>query len=42
MLSHPEVGQLVAVRKRPFIVIEIIPSAMNPATAGKHVSCGVW
>jgi len=32
MLSHPEVGQLVVVRKRPFVVVEIIPSAVNPSS----------
>ena len=34
MVSCPEVGQLVVVRKRPFVVVEIVPSAVNPATAG--------
>jgi len=38
MFSCPEVGQLVIVRKRPFVVIEIVPSAVNPATAGKVTS----
>jgi len=38
MFSCPEVGQLVIVRKRPFVVIEIVPSAVNPATAGKITS----
>jgi len=38
MVSCPEVGQLVVVRKRPFVVIEIVPSAVNPATAGKVTS----
>jgi superfamily II DNA or RNA helicase len=38
MLSCPEVGQLVVVRKRPFVVMEIVPSAVNPATAGKVTS----
>lgn len=26
-MSHPEIGQLAIVRKRPFVVTEIIPSA---------------
>jgi superfamily II DNA or RNA helicase len=34
MSATPEVGQLVVVRKRPFVVIEIVPSAVNPVTAG--------
>jgi len=34
MSACPEVGQLVVVRKRPFVVMEIVPSAVNPATAG--------
>src|SRR5436189_5982529 len=38
MSASPEVGQLVVVRKRPFVVIEIVPSAVNPATAGKVTS----
>src|ERR1035441_3641656 len=38
MVSCPEVGQLVVVRKRPFVVVEIVPSAVNPATAGKVTS----
>ena len=38
MSASPEVGQLVVVRKRPFVVIEIIPSAVNPATAGRVTS----
>jgi superfamily II DNA or RNA helicase len=32
MFSCPEVGQLVVVRKRPFVVIEIVRSAVIPAT----------
>ena len=32
MFSCPEVGQLVVVRKRPFVVMEIVPSAVIPAT----------
>ncbi len=31
--SCPEVGQLVVVRKRPFVVMEIVPSAISPATS---------
>jgi SNF2 family DNA or RNA helicase len=38
MLSCPEVGQLVVVRKRPFVVMEIVPSAVSPATTGKVTS----
>ncbi|MFL6314975.1 MAG: DISARM system SNF2-like helicase DrmD [Terriglobales bacterium] len=38
MVSCPEVGQLVVVRKRPFVVMEIVPSAVTPATAGKVAS----
>ena len=30
--GRPEVGQLVVVRKRPFVVMEIVPSAVIPAT----------
>src|ERR1035441_8754215 len=33
MLSCPEVGQLVVVRKRPFVVMEIVPSAVSSSTA---------
>jgi superfamily II DNA or RNA helicase len=33
MLSCPEVGQLVVVRKRPFVVMEIVPSAVRSSTA---------
>ena len=30
-MSHcPEVGQLVSVRKRPFVVAEVIPSVIDP------------
>lgn len=30
-MSHcPEVGQLVTVRKRPFVVAEVIPSVIDP------------
>ena len=32
MLSRPEVGQLVVVRKRPFVVMEIVPSAVSSST----------
>src|ERR1019366_9886584 len=35
MVSCPEVGQLVVVRKRPFVVVEIVPSAETTAIAGK-------
>jgi SNF2 family DNA or RNA helicase len=38
MVSCPEVGQLVVIRKRPFVVIEIVPSAVNPAPSGKVAS----
>ena len=38
MVSCPEVGQLVVVRKRPFVVMEVVPSAVSPATAGKVIS----
>src|SRR6185437_16429102 len=31
MVSCPEVGQLVVVRKRPFVVTDIVPSAVDPA-----------
>jgi superfamily II DNA or RNA helicase len=31
MISCPEVGQLVVVRKRPFVVTEIVPSIANPS-----------
>jgi superfamily II DNA or RNA helicase len=35
MKSNPEIGQLVVVRKRPFVVTEIIPSAAGvPANIG--------
>jgi superfamily II DNA or RNA helicase len=32
-MSTPEIGQLVVVRKRPFVVTEIIPSSAAPAAA---------
>jgi hypothetical protein len=32
MISCPEIGQLVVVRKRTFVVTEIIPSVTNPAS----------
>src|ERR1035438_8343813 len=38
MVSCPEVGQLVVVRKRPFVVVEIVPSAVTTAIAGKVTS----
>jgi superfamily II DNA or RNA helicase len=38
MLSCPEVGQLVVVRKRPFVVMEIVSSAVSPATETKVTS----
>jgi len=31
MISCPEVGQLVVVRKRPFVVAEIVPSSTSPS-----------
>src|SRR5260370_38624730 len=31
MISCPEIGQLVVVRKRPFVVAEIVPSATSPS-----------
>jgi SNF2 family DNA or RNA helicase len=35
MKSNPEIGQLVVVRKRPFVVTEIVPSATGiPANGG--------
>lgn len=34
----PEVGQLVVVRKRPFVVREIVPSAAEPALVGRVTS----
>ena len=36
--SCPEVGQLVIVRKRPFVVREVIPSAVTPATSSDGLS----
>ena len=33
MISTPEIGQLVVVRKRPFVVTEIIPSVTAPSAA---------
>lgn len=38
MTSCPEVGQLVVVRKRPFVVTEIVPSAPGLAPDGGHPS----
>ncbi len=38
MFSCPEVGQLVVVRKRPFVVTEIVPSAVTPATGTAFTS----
>jgi hypothetical protein len=38
MVSCPEVGQLVVVRKRPFVVVEIVPSAVTTAIAAKVTS----
>src|SRR5215472_8847962 len=35
MPSSPEIGQLVIVRKRPFVVMEIVPSATGLTPAGK-------
>jgi hypothetical protein len=34
----PEVGQLVVVRKRPFVVREIVPSAAKSAFVGRATS----
>jgi superfamily II DNA or RNA helicase len=31
MIACPEIGQLVVVRKRPFVVTEIVPSATSPS-----------
>jgi hypothetical protein len=38
ILCCPEVGQLVVVRKRPFVVREIVPSAAKPAFVGRVTS----
>ena len=38
MTSCPEIGQLVVVRKRPFVVTEIVPSAPGLAPNGGHPS----
>jgi hypothetical protein len=38
MFSCPEVGQIVVVRKRPFVVMEIVPSAVIPATGAALTS----
>ncbi len=37
-IQSPEVGQLVIVRKRPFVVTEIIPSGFGLASAGTAAS----
>jgi hypothetical protein len=34
MKTCPEIGQLVVVRKRPFVVTEIVPSATGIASIG--------
>jgi hypothetical protein len=38
MKSCPEIGQLVVVRKRPFVVTEIVPSATGIAPHGNDAS----
>jgi SNF2 family DNA or RNA helicase len=38
MTPCPEIGQLVIVRRRPFVVTEIVPSAPGLAANGGHVS----
>ena len=38
MNSCPEIGQLVVVRKRPFVVMEIVPAAPGLAPDGAHTS----
>jgi hypothetical protein len=38
MKSSPEIGQLVVVRKRPFVVTEIVPSATDIAPKGTRPS----
>ena len=38
MFLCPDVGQLVVVRKRPFVVMEIVPSAVTPATPTALIS----
>src|SRR5437588_2700656 len=38
MKSNPEIGQLVVVRKRPFVVTEIVPSATGTAANGNGAS----
>jgi len=38
MKSCPEIGQLVVVRKRPFVVTEIVPSATGIAPNGNGAS----
>jgi len=38
MTSCPEIGQLVVVRKRPFVVTEIVPAAPGLAPDGGHAS----
>lgn len=38
MTSCPEIGQLVVVRKRPFVVTEIVPAAPGLASDGGHPS----
>ena len=38
MGSCPEIGQLVVVRRRPFVVREIVPSAVNRPSVDKVTS----
>jgi hypothetical protein len=38
MNSNPEIGQLVVVRKRPFVVTEILPSATDMVPTGTRAS----
>src|ERR1039457_1215074 len=38
MKSNPEIGQLVVVRKRPFVVSEIVPSAAGIGPNGTGTS----
>jgi superfamily II DNA or RNA helicase len=38
MKNNPEIGQLVIVRKRPFVVTDITPSAANLASNPAHTS----
>src|ERR1700678_3296504 len=38
MKSNPEIGQLAVVRKRPFVVTEIVPSATDIAPIGARTA----